>query len=142
MKTLIILLSSSLFAFAENHNYSLSVSVNHLRNETGVIQFTLYNKDGSLPDEKFERYYKQMISKIEKKSATAIFKHLPKGRYAVNILHDENENGKIDTGMFLPVEGVGLSNYKSINLMNRPNFEKASFQLNSNMQQEITINYF
>lgn len=46
-------------------------------------------------------------------------------RYAVNILHDENANGKIDKGFILPKEGIGFSNYSSVGPMNRPNFSKA-----------------
>ena len=57
-----------------------------------------------------------------------IFK-FAKGNYAVNILHDENNNGKIDKGLILPKEGIGFSNYSSIGLTNRPNFKKANFEL-------------
>ncbi len=122
--------------------YSLKVSVKNLRNSKGVVQFTLYNKKGTLPDEHFKKYYKKIVVKIHNKSAQAIFTNLPKGRYAVNVLHDENANGKIDMGFFLPKEGIGFSNYKSIGLTNKPNFSKASFELNKNMSKTIKIIYF
>ncbi|MDI1353782.1 MAG: DUF2141 domain-containing protein [bacterium] len=69
------------------------------------------------------------------------FSNLPQGRYAVNILHDENENGEIDKGFILPIEGIGFSNYNSIGLTNRPNFSKASFDLNCNKKLAIKIIY-
>ena len=122
--------------------YSLTVKVDGLRNSKGVVQFALYNKDGTIPDENFESYYKIGTSPIENGSSTFIFSNLPTGRYAINILHDENENGKIDKGFFLPVEGVGFSNYESIGLSNRPKFSKASFQLNENSIKQVTIIYF
>ena len=36
---------------------------------------------------------------------------MPPGTYAVGVLHDENRNGRIDTGLFgIPTEGYGVSN--------------------------------
>jgi len=66
---------------------------------------------------------------------------LPKGKYAVNILHDENKDGKIDKGWILPTEGVGFSNIKSISPFNRPNFSKASFELESDKIIKVKIIY-
>jgi uncharacterized protein (DUF2141 family) len=59
----------------------------------------------------------------------------------VNILHDENENGQIDKGFILPIEGVGFSNYQSIGFTNRPNFLNASFELRSNKTIGVKIIY-
>jgi uncharacterized protein (DUF2141 family) len=41
----------------------------------------------------------------------------------------------------MPIEGIGLSNYKTINLFNRPNFKNASFILDKNKEINIIINY-
>ena len=36
---------------------------------------------------------------------------LPPGTYSVGVLHDENRNGRIDTGLFgIPKEGYGVTN--------------------------------
>lgn len=121
--------------------FSLTVTVDGLRNSKGVIQFSLYNKDRTIPDEEYEKYYKQGIGKISNGSSSIVFSNLPKGKYAVNILHDENSNGKIDKGFILPIEGIGFSNFHSIGLMNRPNFIKASFELISNNERHINIIY-
>ena len=115
---------------SEDETFSLTIKVEHLKNSDGVVQFSLYNKKGTIPDEKFKKYYKKKISRIDYKTSTVTFKNLPRGRYAVNILHDENENGKIDKKFILPKEGVGFSNYKSIGFTNKPNFSKASFEMN------------
>jgi uncharacterized protein (DUF2141 family) len=122
--------------------FNLDVSVDKLRNSKGVVRFALYNKDGSIPDKNYKNYYKKNIAKIVNNSSHTIFKDLPKGRYAVSILHDEDLNGKIDKGFVLPTEGVGFSNYKSINIMNKPNFKKASFELNKDTKKKITVIYF
>lgn len=133
-----------LYAFKskEQNNYQLTVTVNNLRNNTGFLQFALYNKDGTIPDENYTKYYKIQTTDIKNNTATVVFDDLPASSYAVNILHDENKNGKIDKGFLLPKEGVGFSNYQSIGLTNRPKFSKASFQLTSNKSITIKIIYF
>lgn len=135
-----MLLSS--FTPNEQNKYQLTVTVNNLRNNTGLLQFALYNKDGSIPDEKFAKYFRIQTAEISNNTATVIFKDLHADNYAVNILHDENKNGKIDKGFMLPKEGVGFSNYQSIGLTNRPKFSKASFQLTSNKSISVKVIYF
>jgi len=121
---------------------SLTVRVDSLRNSTGAVQFFLYNKDGSIPDEKFERFYRKKVVAITKNSSWAVFKDLPKGTYAATIHHDENRDGKIDKGFILPTEGVGFSNYDSIGLTNRPSFSGASFKASADMKKSVKIIYF
>lgn len=121
--------------------YSLTIETKNLRNAKGIVQFALYNKDGSIPDEDYENYYKIMKGEIINGSSTITFKDIPKGKYAVNILHDENKNGKIDKGFILPIEGIGFSNFQSIGLTNRPNFLKASFELNENKAISVKVIY-
>ena len=136
-------LSLTLYSFAKPNakTLSLTIEVKNLRNEKGVVQFALYNKDGSIPDEDFENYYKIVKGEIVNASSTITFKNIPSGKYAVNILHDENKNGKIDKGFILPIEGIGFSNFQSIGLTNRPNFSKASFELKENKTIDVTVIY-
>lgn len=121
---------------------SLKVRVDSLRNSKGAVQFSLYNKKGSIPDEKFKKYYRQRVILIVKNSSWVTFKDLPPGRYAVSVHHDENRNGKINKGLILPTEGVGFSNYKSVGLTNRPNFGKASFDVQAPTEKSIKMIYF
>ena len=145
MRNLLIILLFSAFSYSvlsQNDNYyDLKVVVKDLRNNTGVVQFALYNEKGSIPDEKFEKLHKKEKVSIKNNRAEYTFRVLKGGTYAINVLHDENKNGKIDKGFILPIEGIGFSNYSSIGLTNRPNFEKASFQLNKNKEVEVKIIY-
>lgn len=125
----------------KNESYSLTVEVKNLKNSKGIVQFALYNKDGSIPDENYRNYYKMQKSEIVNGASTTTFKNIPRGQYAVNILHDENRNGKIDKGFILPIEGIGFSNYEKIGLTNRATFMKASFILNSDKNIKIKIIY-
>jgi uncharacterized protein (DUF2141 family) len=53
---------------------------------------------------------------------------LPAGEYAVQVLHDENDNGKLDTNfMGMPTEGYGFSNNPQV--MRRAHFDEAKFPL-------------
>ena len=122
--------------------YSLTVTVKDLRNNKGDVQFSLYNKKGTIPDKNYTKYYKKAVASIKNSSASVTFGDLPEGRYAVNILHDENQDGKIAKGLMLPTEGIGFSNYNSIGIGNKPNFEKASFELNKNTAKSVKVIYF
>lgn len=135
--------SLTLYSFANPSadTYSLTIEVKNLRNSKGVVQFALYNKNGSIPDEDYENYYKILKGEIVNSSSTITFKNIPSGKYAINILHDENKNGKIDKGFILPIEGIGFSNFQSIGLTNRPNFSKASFELNENKTISVKVIY-
>ena len=135
--------SLTLYSFANPSadTYSLTIEVKNLRNSMGVVQFALYNKNGSIPDEEYENYYKILKGEIVNGSSTITFKNIPSGKYAINILHDENKNGKIDKGFILPIEGIGFSNFQSIGLTNRPNFSKASFELNENKTISVKVIY-
>jgi len=127
---------------AQANNFTLSVEVVGAKNTKGEVQFSLYNKDGTIPDKDMSRYFKIKRSKIKDGKAKVLFKDLSEGRYAVSIYHDQNNNHKIDQGFILPNEGVGLSNFETINLFNPPNFKAASFSLNQDKKIKIKLIYF
>ena len=121
---------------------NLSVKVTNLRNSTGNVQFALYNRADAFPDEQYKKQYKIVKGKIENRTSKVVFEDLPPGKYAVNILHDENKDGKIQKGIILPIEGIGFSNYTTIGLSNRPSFEKASFHLSVDKEINVVVVYF
>ncbi len=139
---LLLLVSfSSYKEWGKATKYSLTVEVNNLRNAGGVVVFALYNREDAFPDQHYKKYFKKNTEKIVNGSSSVIFENLPPGKYAVNILHDENNDGKIKKGFILPVEGIGFSNYQSIGLSNRPTFTKASFNLQSDIKIKVNILY-
>lgn len=123
----IMLLSS--FSIQKQETFSLTVEVKDLRNSDGTVLFALYNREDAFPDEHYKKYYRKLSAKIVNGASQVIFENLPAGKYAVNILHDEDNDGKIKKGLILPKEGIGFSNYKSIGFSNRPSFGKASFNM-------------
>ncbi len=141
IQVFVLLLFSLKTMAAGTPTFSLTVNVDGLRNANGVVQFALYNKAGTIPDESYTKYYKKKTAPISNGVAQIEFSGLPAGRYAVNILHDENSDGKIEKGFLLPVEGIGFSNFTSIGLSNRPDFEKASFMLTNDKTVQVTVIY-
>jgi len=139
MKTILTILLFTCILFAEEENYILTVEATGFQNNKGEAQFSLYNKEGSIPDKHLNKYYKTLRVKIDHRYAKAVFKNLPKGRYAVSLYHDKNCNHKIDKGMFMPVEGIGLSNFESVSLFHLPNFKDASFTLNKNKTIRLKV---
>ena len=70
---------------------------------------------------------------------SVVFKNIPKGRYAIAVFLDENDNYKLDKNFFgIPKEKYGFSNNVLPSL--RPaTFEESSFDLQQ-QETELTIN--
>ncbi|HAQ17919.1 MAG TPA: hypothetical protein DCR40_01645 [Prolixibacteraceae bacterium] len=135
----IVLLSS--FSIQKQETCSLTIDVSELRNSKGTVLFALYNRDDAFPDEHYKKYFKKLTGVIVNGASSVTFENLPEGKYAVNILHDENNDGKIKKGIILPKEGIGFSNFQSISFSNRPSFTKASFNLQSDKKIKVNIIY-
>ncbi len=120
----------------------LKIKIYNLKEPKGDVIIYLYNKDGTIPDKNFSKYYKKKIVSVTENTVSVDFKDLPAGRYAVMIIHDENKNGYLDKTFMRPKEGFGLSNFEKINLFNKPDFQKASFELKKDTLIRIKTIYF
>ena len=132
---------STFIQAADKDGSSLTVSVNKLRNSNGNVIFALYNREDAFPDEHYKKYYKILKGKIVNHSSFVIFENLPAGKYAVNILHDENKDGKIKRRFILPLEGIGFSNFQSIGFSNKPSFKKAAFNVQTDTAIQVKMIY-
>ncbi len=89
---------------------TLAVEVHGLRSDAGVVQLTLFRSADGFPTDISEAFRKAM-GKAAGGKCTIVLDGLPPGDYAVALLHDENNNNKMDTNAFgLPREGYGASN--------------------------------
>ncbi|MEQ8414912.1 MAG: DUF2141 domain-containing protein [Imperialibacter sp.] len=102
---------------------TLTVEIKGIKNVKGDIRVALYDlKENFLTD----RLYKGRVEKVNGESVRVQFTNLPFGSYAVSVFHDENENGKLDTGLFgIPKEPYGFGN-DSMGVLGPPDFEEAS----------------
>ena len=139
--SIFIFIGLTSFRPAHQKLFSLTVEVDDLRNNEGSVIFALYSREDAFPDEHYKKYFKKATGQIHNGTSSIIFNDLPEGKYAVNILHDEDNNGKIKKGFILPKEGIGFSNYQSIGLGNKPKFSKAAFELKSDLKIEVKVIY-
>lgn len=57
-----------------------------------------------------------------------VFEDVAPGTYGVMVLHDQNDNGKLDTNLVgMPIEGYGFSNNPRV--MRKPTWEEARFEM-------------
>ena len=120
---------------------SLVVTVENLRNSKGVVAVNVFQGEKGFPGDDSRAHAKQIVPIVEgEKTVTLRFPNLPPGQYAVVFLHDENKNGKMDTGLFgIPREGFGTSNNPKVRT-GPPHFSDASFALaHDEAEHRITI---
>lgn len=80
------------------------------------------------------------VVKANGKEVTVVFDKLKPGTYAISVIHDENENTKLDTKMGIPKEGIGFSN-NVMGSFGPPSFEKASFTVVDEKTLTIRLTY-
>ncbi len=133
-----ILLLSLLSSFKPIINQNLKVTVTRLHSNQGVVLISLFKDGNGYPDDASKAVGKEKGYIVEK-SATIIFKNVPPGSYAIAILHDENNNQKMDKNILgIPKEGYGFSNNVS-GAFGPPSYKKASFNHTASAPTEILI---
>ncbi len=91
-----------------------------------------------------DTYLNQPMVKLTKQidsNGKAQFKidNLEPGTYAVSVIYDEDNNGKLNTGLFgIPTELVGMSN-NARGRFGPPSYEKAAFVLQDSKTISITL---
>lgn len=123
-------------------DHTLSIEIVNFRNTNGQLILLLYNTDDGFKDESLTEFYRKQIVEIDSKDSVLVsFENLLPGQYAVKLIHDENADGKMNRLLFKPKEGVGVSNFETISLTNRPNFQKAAFEINGDTTLKISLIY-
>lgn len=129
MKTISMLLAIlPVFALtlnAQDKTGVLQVVVTGLQNNQGMVRIALSNSKENYDSRK--EAYRGLEVPIQNQKATARFKNIPHGTYAIKLYHDANNNGKLDRNfMGIPKEPYGFSN----NVRGKfgpPSFKKAQF---------------
>jgi uncharacterized protein (DUF2141 family) len=104
----------------------LTIRVTSLRSSNGQVGCMIYNSAKGFPTDSSAALQRRWCPIASAASACA-FDPIPAGTYAVACFHDENKNGKLDTGLFgIPTEGTVASNHAK-GFMGPPSFDKAKF---------------
>ena len=90
-------------------SHEVSVSVSGLRSTKGVVRACMTGNAARFPKCAGDPASYRLV--VPAKSAgKLVFKGVTPGRYAIALLHDENENGKADRALgMMPKEGFGFS---------------------------------
>ncbi len=110
MKTLSLffaLIFSITFCNAQNKGENITITVNNVVNNNGKVLFSLHTEDTFMKSQSLQ----SDESIIENGKVKVIFKNVQPGTYAIMVLHDENDNKRMDfevNGM--PKENYGMSN--------------------------------
>lgn len=136
MKKVILVLVVLVASFANAQNITLTVNTSGFRNNEGKVKVGLYNEEGKF----LKETYLGVFSEIKDLKATTQFKNLPVGIYAVSIYHDENNSGKLETGVFgIPKEDVAFSN-NAKGSMGPPKYVDAKFTITKDTTITVILN--
>ncbi|HEX6495812.1 MAG TPA: DUF2141 domain-containing protein [Acidobacteriaceae bacterium] len=110
---------------ANDADCTIIIHVTGFRNTKGVLGAELFTSSVGWPEE-VSKSFRHAHFPIDGDHATARFDHIPAARYGVVVLHDENENEKLDRNLFMvPKEGFGFANNPRV-LLVAPPMEKAT----------------
>lgn len=126
VSVILLLALFPLQAFRKPAEEGIRISVINLRNEKGHVLVSLFRDGAGYPDDATKAFRKIKLE-ISGKKASVLFTGLPAGSYAVSILHDENDDQKLNkTNLGLPKEGYGFSN-NVVGAFGPPSWSRASF---------------
>lgn len=135
------LLSFLSFAHARNVKIPrLEIRVEGIKDLEGEIGVALWNSKLGYPTHLEHAYEAEWIPvKGGETVVVAVFDTMPAGEYAVSVVHDTNENRKVDRSFFgFPKEGVGFSNDQKV-VMSAPRYDKSKFPLVAGENKIIII---
>jgi uncharacterized protein (DUF2141 family) len=117
----------------------LSIEIQDLRKASGQLMIQLVDSEEAY-EAKAEAVARKSIKVSAKGDLQTQFTDLKPGSYALMIIHDENNNGKLDSNSLgIPQEGYGFSN--NPNVMRKPTFAETQFEIKEGDNQ-IVISMF
>ena len=117
---------------------SLEVNVHNIKSHKGSIRVGLFDSETDF----LKNAVEGKVVKASGREITVIFENLAPGEYALSVIHDENENGELDSNAFgVPKEGFAFGN-NAMGPFGPPSFEKAKMKIEGNLQCSITLKYY
>jgi len=134
MKTLaklIVFVICTTFANAQdNKGQTITVNIDNVVNNTGKVIFSLHSAETFMKGKGIQN----IESNIQDGKVSITFKNVIPGEYAILVLHDENDNKRMDfeaNGM--PKENYATSN--NVMSFGPPQFDESKFEVTSNALQ-------
>ena len=136
-RILLMLLSTLLIASKSfSQGTKQTIKITNLKNVKGDLYVGWYKEPATFRINE-KAIYREKISVHNQAELNVVFKNIPKGKYAIAIFLDENDNYKLDKNLFgIPKEKYGFSNNVLPSL--RPaTFDESVFELT---KEEMVIN--
>lgn len=132
----LLLLNASVLCFSIS-TAPLQVQIQGAESDRGKILVLIFAGQDGFPEE-VSKAFKQLVLVPKNGNVEFTLDDIPPGKYAITVLHDEDDDGLMTTNSFgLPQEKYGFSNNPKI-YFGPPSFEKAAFELKTEPQQ-VTI---
>jgi len=133
--SLVYLLIISHVSFSQNE---IRVTIKNIDPQSGSIRVGLFSNEKDFLKNAIEG----KVVKVTGREAEVVFNNLENGDYAVSIIHDENENGELDTNFIgIPTEGFAFGN-NAMGTFGPPSFEKSKVTLKgAPVYQNISMKY-
>ncbi|MDX1902725.1 MAG: DUF2141 domain-containing protein [Thermonemataceae bacterium] len=123
------LILSLLFSFHTAGTGKIRLEVKGIKNQKGKVLVNLFKEAKGFPTNNKYAYRSTEIEISADGKAITEFLELPYGDYAIAVLHDENNNKKMDYNLLgMPKEGYCFSNNYRPTFKN-PSFRQAGFFL-------------
>ena len=134
--TIALIITSFFISHAqEKETHTITVNITGMKDDKGGVYVALHNSEATFLKQRF----KEDVVKITDKKATAVFKNIKEGVYAIAVFHDENDNKKLDTRIFgIPKEPIGCSN-GATGFMGPPKYKDAKFTVTKNVTISIKV---
>jgi uncharacterized protein (DUF2141 family) len=138
--TLVLGLSLTTSGLSAADGSSVDVSVSGLRNLKGQLMVCLTKNPKAFPDcSKDASAIKKLVPAAQ--AGNFSFDNVAPGTYAIAIVHDENNNNKMDLSLFIPKEGFAFSRNPTITV-GPPKFKSAAFVVGApDSKQSVKMKY-
>lgn len=136
-----LIAAPALMGAAGGAGTQVQVTVTGLRSHEGVVRACMTDDAARFPRCRDDAgSYRAVVPAGE--PLVLDFGHVAPGRYAIALLHDENDNGQADRAAgLLPKEGYGFSRDARVR-MGPPSFEAAAFDVGpAPVRQTIRMRY-
>lgn len=104
----------------------VAITITNLRSDKGVVRACMTTNPDIFPRCRKDPASHRTVVPANKR-VELLFTDVKPGRYAIALLHDENDNGKADRALgMMPKEGFGFSRDAKVR-MGPPKFKDAAF---------------